>query len=226
MAAPLTTFLAVQVIGGALAQQLWFSQMSAAFATVPPPSPPSVPGASGGVTNTNSVTVVTTTSSAGFATVRTQSRGVPGPLTFSTTLLSVVITLGTMATTIGNFAALFWFGMWMGLNSKTTGMATLKTIVFVQIIPAFVITFGATMAASLFLIPSLFRGGSTGPGQMMLWFPVISAIITTMLYLAKNIGLIVWSWRKLHGQFRKRVLEEILPTLPPLAPPPVIVRNA
>lgn len=228
VAAPLIVLLAVQLTGGALAQHFWFSQMTGAAATMPAPrpAPTPMPGTTGSGTNTNSVTVVTTNRSVGFVTVSTQTSAAVGDLNFSTTLLSIVLTFATMVTTIGNLAALFWFGMWMGLNSKSTGMATLKTIVFVQIIPAFVITFVATLAAALFLIPNVFRAGSAGPTQMMLWFPMISAAITAALYLAKNIGLIVWARRKLHGQFRKRVLEEIVPTLPQMAAPPVIVRKA
>jgi hypothetical protein len=33
-----------------------------------------------------------------------------------------------------NLAALMWFGMWMGLTSKNASMATLKTVVFVQVL--------------------------------------------------------------------------------------------
>ena len=57
----------------------------------------------------------------------------------------VLAALAAVVTTVANLLALCWFGMWMGMTSRSANLATLKTILFVQIIPWFVIAFGSSM---------------------------------------------------------------------------------
>ena len=57
------------------------------------------------------------------------------------TVMAVATAVAAALSTAANLLALCWFGMWMGLTSRTANMATLKTILFVQVIPWFVMTF-------------------------------------------------------------------------------------
>jgi hypothetical protein len=63
-----------------------------------------------------------------------------------------------------NLIALIWFGLWMGLVSRNSLLATLKTIAFVQIIPWLVITFAGAMVIPLLALAGGFRGGAAGGG--------------------------------------------------------------
>jgi len=64
----------------------------------------------------------------------------PGFLAAGTLAFATLLTVGA------NLVALAWFGMWMGLNSKNTNLATLKTILFVEVIPWFVVVFTSAWA--------------------------------------------------------------------------------
>ena len=119
---------------------------------------------------------------------------------------------------LANLAALSWFGMWMGMTSKNSNLAALKTILFVQIIPWFVVSFASALALPLLLLPSLMKGASTAPAQMMVWYPLITSAVTTALCLSKDIAFVVWARRQLHSKFRERVVEPV--TTPRMAPPP------
>jgi len=117
-------------------------------------------------------------------------------------LLIVAITVAGTVTVIANVAALVWFGMWMGLTSRSANAATLKTIVFVQIIPWFVIS-----VASWTIIPMLWMRSwmsGTGASSMVLWYPLLISASSTVLSLAKDAGFWLWARRKLHSEFRQR----------------------
>ena len=104
-----------------------------------------------------------------------------------------------------NLIALAWFGMWMGLNSRNTNLATLKTILYVQLIPWFAVNFASGLIIPLLLLPTLMSGTSTPPASMMLWFPLLSTALATVLNLAKDLVFVTWSRRKLYGELRNRV---------------------
>ena len=55
------------------------------------------------------------------------------------TAMAVATALAAALSTAANLLALCWFGMWMGMTSRSANLATLKTILFVEIIPWFVI---------------------------------------------------------------------------------------
>src|SRR5437764_5561295 len=128
---PLAFCLAAQLLSAVLVQQMTWSRMATAI-----PASPTTNSASNTTSITNGsfgTTVITAQSTAGTATV--SGWGFRGPSIFETLAAS----LGATLTTAANFVALSWFGMWMGLNSKNTNLATLKTIAFVQIIPWFIV---------------------------------------------------------------------------------------
>jgi hypothetical protein len=58
-----------------------------------------------------------------------------------------------------NLLALSWFGMWAGVTSKKASLATLKTILFVQVIPWLVISFVSSFIAMLVVVPVMMTSG-------------------------------------------------------------------
>jgi hypothetical protein len=110
--------------------------------------------------------------------------------------------------------------MWMGLTSKSTNLATLKTILFVQIIPWLAISFGAGLMMPLVLIPAMISAGPSSPSNFMIWFPLIFAGLTASLAIGKNIGFIVWSRRRLDSRFREQAGPQT-PSARSRVPPPL-----
>ena len=102
--------------------------------------------------------------------------------------MTLVTAAAAALSTMGNLLALGWFGMWMGLISRTANLATLKTILFVQVIPWFVIAFCSTMAMALFMAKSVFSGSSTQPTWWLVWWPLVTAVVSTTLALIKELG--------------------------------------
>lgn len=215
---PLTLCLAVQLLGSFMAQQAWSG--IAATATTAPTAATTTTNA----TFATNIIVVRTAQRTGAATVPAAGGwGTPNHLV--TTVTSATGTLAVAA----NLIALIWFGMWMGLNSKNTSLATLKTILFVQIIPWFVISFASMLIVPLLLLPVLLpglSGSTTASSQIMAWYPLLTAGVATALYLIKDVAFSLWARRKLYSEFRERAsragapLPMALP--PPIAAPPVI----
>lgn len=104
-----------------------------------------------------------------------------------------------------NLLAIAWFGMWMGLTSKNTNLATLQTILYVQVLPWFVISFAVGMMIPLLLLPTLMSGATAPPSRIMLWYPILSTALAAVLNLAKDAFFVTWSRRRLHGELRERV---------------------
>jgi hypothetical protein len=115
---------------------------------------------------------------------------------------------------LGNMAALAWFGMWMGLTSKSVNFATLKTVLFVEVIP----WFGIMVASAFF---TLFTQVLVASSQIWLhWMPYISALLGAGLSLAKDFGFIVWTRQRLYSSFRERASRNWAQSqAPPLRPP-------
>ena len=119
-----------------------------------------------------------------------------------------------------NLLALLWFGMWMGLTSRNANLATLKTILFVQVIPWFVIAFAASMLVGLLMSGFALRAGSIPPASFFAWMPLLSALVAAAVAVAKDVGFIIWSRKKLHSCLREQAaLNPGQPRFP--APPPV-----
>jgi ABC-type transport system involved in multi-copper enzyme maturation permease subunit len=220
---PVLVLLIVQVTGAVFSQVSWSelsNQMNTAATAAKTATSASTNSVAG---STNQVLVWSTTVSVGKTTNsltggKTSARKSfiqnalsPGPL-----IRMVIMGLAVVWATTGNLLALCWFGMWMGLTSRSANLATLKTIVFVQVIPWFVIAFAGTFAAgALMASMSLFSGQPGG----FAWWPVLSAVVSTALALLKDIGFIIWARRRLNSEFREQVTRlpgQTRPDVPPI----------
>jgi len=90
---------------------------------------------------------------------------------------------------VTELCALSWFGMWMGLTTKKSNVAVIKTLGFVVILPWL-----AMMICQTF---TMFFIGLRG--NLPFWS---SALIMGGLSVAKDIFFIIWSRWKLHTAFR------------------------
>jgi hypothetical protein len=202
-------------------------QVATATATATPA--PASTNASGTVTFTMNVnqrsTVNTTVTVSGLtnSTTTTNALAAPAPARLPSTRQSVALTIvsATAATvsTLANLLAICWFGIWMGMTSRTTNLATLKTLLFVQVIPWFFIAFTATFLIGM-LVGKLVSGGQ--PATWLVWWPMLSAVTSACLALAKDIGFILWSRGKLYYSFREQATrtnaQPRFATPPPLPP--------
>ena len=167
------------------------------------------------------VTSAVATNQSGTATSRTVSVGAnvtvsgvvvtnaaPMPFTYqgriapNQAVMVVVAAAAAALRTGANLLALCWFGMWMGMTSRSANLATLKTFLFVQVIPWFVITFGASMGLGLLMATAAFRSSSAQPAAFFMWVPLVSALFGCGAAVAKDIGFIVWSRNKLRFSLR------------------------
>jgi hypothetical protein len=207
---PVALYLAVQLVAAIMASDA-MNQLFAAAAATPTPLP-----APTGTGSTNTTTVgftnVVTVSTAGGVTVSGTGWTTPG------ILVSLAIALAGTLTIAANLVALVWFGLWAGLTSRTTNIATLKTMALVQIIPWFAVSFASSMVVPLIMMPRLIGGGTWGP-QMMAWYPLITSAVATILYVGKDVGFILWARRNLYTKFRERAVYALAPIRP--APPPI-----
>ena len=68
---------------------------------------------------------------------------------------------------LAGLLAVAWFAMWMGVITRKLNMAVLKTLLFVYILPWFVLTFAQAIGFALFAFA--FRGG--GGMGVSIWIP-------------------------------------------------------
>lgn len=210
---PLVLCLATQLLGTFQAQQQTWGR----FGAVAPPATLAASKRSV-TTGTTNLSVVTTTTGTGTMAV-TVGGGLPLPNQFVSAAVSVAGTL----VVIGNLVALIWVGMWMGLNSKNANVSTLKTILFVQVIPWFIVSFASTLVVTLVLMPGLIRRGSIAPAVwIMTWYPLLTSAFATVLYVTKDAAFWFWARRKLHSEFRQRASRTVASV--PLALPPPLPR--
>jgi hypothetical protein len=152
--------------------------------------------------------------------------GGPGAVTDTAKWAILLVCVAVATISIGlNLAALLWSGMWMGLTSKTTGLAVLKTIAFVQVIPWFAISFLSGILLMLISFSQVFRGTVTaGNTSFTLLIPLFMTIVPAALAIAKDIGFILWARRRLYGCPRERAIWNLRATyvipepMPPSAP--------
>jgi ABC-2 family transporter protein len=217
---PLLLWLLLIFAGTFLQQLGTMAQMSAAMATAATPT----------TTNTTTITTRSTTVTVKmgpFSSIR--SLATAGGIKLSEYFLSAAMALATTLTVLGNLAALSWFGMWAGLNSKSANIATLKTLAFVQVIPWFGIAIASNMIfLPLMLWPALNTKLSGGGALAYIWYPLISTSVATMLALIKDTIFILWARKKLRTKFRDCILpvvtsvhEKLPPPLPRVATPVV-----
>ncbi len=220
-AVPIGLYLAAQLLATVMAYGA--SEEFAASMPTPPAPPP--PMTVTNVTSSNNTTIISTTTSTGVVVAKPT-----GAMRFSFgsgdgpgLLATVMMSLGAVVTLGASLVALWWFGMWMGLTTKNANLATLKTLLFVQIIPWFAISFAVGMLVPMLIIPSLIAGGGGGaPTMVMTWFPLLSSAFTTALALAKDIGFILWSRKRLHAHLRDRAADISSYILPPAIPQPTV----
>ena len=124
---------------------------------------------------------------------------------------------------LADLLAVGWFGMWMGLTTKKTTMAVVKTFVFVVVLPWLASIFLQGILVS-FLAFSTGFGGSFG---VLVWWlrPALSVTFT----VGKDIFFIRWSRRKLLTGMRdgasrdsRMVVSQRPPRLPASSKPPRI----
>jgi hypothetical protein len=189
---PLSLFLVAQLLGSILAQQA-----TANLVAAPPTRPPPVAVAAtptGG--STNSAVVARTNTVAPARPVRISS-----PYGQSNLAVTVVQSAASVLATVVSLVALAWFGMWMGLTSKSVNLATLKTILYVQVIPWFIISFLSALLVPLFLVRHL----SGGSAQFAGWVPLIMGGASLLLSLCKDLVFLFWARGRLRSRFRERV---------------------
>jgi ABC-type transport system involved in multi-copper enzyme maturation permease subunit len=181
-AVPLLLFLAAYSVSTFMTyDQLWQLTASATTAT---------PTATNTMAGTN-ITVVTKT----VGTIPGAAAGTTG--TPPQLLVIAMSAAGTVAVLM-NAIALVWFAMWMGLTSKNTSLATLKTIFWLQILPWFAISFLASSLVGFLLF--LFPKKTTT--SAIFWFPMASAAFGILLSLAKDVFFYFWARRRLDLRFR------------------------
>lgn len=187
---PLVLCLATLWLGAVLTQYSAWSQ-TAAIAPAPP-----TPTAVTNATTTTNLAAPAVTTRFGVAGLKVASLAWVG-LNPQGILVPVALASASFLTVAANLVALGWYGMWMGLNSKSTNLATLKTVLFVQIIPWFFIMFASVLSLPLFVMPML-RGG----GQMIFWYPIVTTAMMTLLCLAKDAFFILYAKGKLNARLR------------------------
>jgi ABC-type transport system involved in cytochrome c biogenesis permease component len=179
-------------------------------------------GAKTTITNTTTTTVTTNAPSA--ATTIT----VPPTVNFDYEIYQIVGLITSGINFPADLIALACFGMWMGLTTKKTNLAVIKTLVFVLVLPWLALMFVQGMLMALGTFTMMGRaGGMSGGIFRFFWIPTL---IVCALNLGKDVVFSVWSWRKLHSDFRAEVSQTRglvfrqppLPVPPPVNVPPVI----
>jgi hypothetical protein len=122
-----------------------------------------------------------------------------------------------------NISALSWFGTWAGLKSRTVGLATLKTLAIVQVLPGMCISFVAALSMYAVMIPIMM--GKKSPAFMQ-YFMLLQALVSTVLTLGKDAFFIHYAHKKLKNNLRADTAggETFSFTVPPViaAPPPIL----
>ena len=144
------------------------------------------------------------------ASTNAANQGTPAPTSSSTVStgqqagMGLVTAVASAASATANLLALCWFGMWMGLTSRSPNLATLKTLLFVQIIPWFIITFVTSVGVGVLMMIAFVPTGASRSATWFTWWPVFNLILSASLALTKDIGFILWSRKKLHSSFRQQ----------------------
>ena len=223
-APPILIILLVNAAGSGVLMREQFNVMT------PPvvlPAPAGTTNATGGAA-TNSGTVVLGTGSVTLSmSVTPGGPGGPGgPM--ATWGVIAIIAFGLVGSAV-NLIALGWFGMWMGLTSRNFTGAALKTLLFVQVLPALGIGFLTAISIPLvFFATGMNRGAGPAAGFLtssIAWMPVLVTGFHGLLSLLKDLAFIGWSRRQLTFGFRERALQfqgtpAVMPP-PRLAPPQV-----
>ena len=122
-------------------------------------------------------------------------------------VLPLLIGLLSAVTTLANVVSLVWVGMWFGLTNRRTSIATLKSLGFVQVLPALAISVVSTLLAALITFGQFAARGTAPSNLVMMSFPLIMAGISSILSLGKDAAFLVWASRRLRDQFREKAAQ-------------------
>jgi hypothetical protein len=141
----------------------------------------------------------------------------------------------TAVVTGANLVTLCWFGMWMGMTSKNANFATLKTILFVQVIPWIVIYFASSILTYMVFIPTLMKATTSANANAAItsgfaWFPLVFSAVAGVLFIGKDVFFSLLARRRLYSSFREMAVRAVAPvhtaalgTAPrPLTAPPSV----
>jgi ABC-type transport system involved in multi-copper enzyme maturation permease subunit len=157
-------------------------------------------------TGPSSTTVASGTNSAKVYTYNSYSAMVSTAWNPQAAALAAAYTLIGTATTAANLIAIAWFGLWMGMTSRNSPLATLKTLGLVQVAPLLVIWF--TTGILIFgLMMSQFTTGRNQAAKWTTsiaeWIPLIMASLVFIFSLVKDIAFSAWARGKLRSSFRQ-----------------------
>ncbi len=144
----------------------------------------------------------------------------PGMRSGAGWILFLAGTAGALSITVFNLIAITWFGMWMGLSSRNANMAALKTIAFVQVIPALVLGFLSGLITVLVMLPSIIRTSGATTGSMNVLGSATIVLVPALLAVSKDLFFIIWARRRLYRGFREvaaRAHRVVLPVPPRVA---------
>jgi hypothetical protein len=152
---------------------------------------------------------------------------------YSALISAVIAGVAGVVQAGANLWAISWFGMWMGMTSKNLGYATLKTLLFVQVIPALVISFSSGILSMVIIMPKLMSAAasqsSTAGITIATFMPVLMTVVPAVLSVAKDVGFFFWAREKLHRSFRDQATRTYAPlhvyparaATPPIISPPI-----
>jgi ABC-type transport system involved in cytochrome c biogenesis permease component len=143
-------------------------------------------------------------------------------------VLSVAMAVVSGISIAANLLALSWYGMWTGLTSSNARLASLKTLVVVQVIPWLGIVFVSTFAGSLLAFSySVITAASS---TVAITFPLMIGAVSAALAVGKDVCFIIWARKKLFTSFHEQVLRGVSPArvarirmAPPRIPAPPII---
>lgn len=125
-------------------------------------------------------------------------------------IMQIIAGMGSLVTFVTGLFALGWFGMWMGLTSKKINPAIIKTLVFVDLLPAIALTFlnGLLMFGMMF-------------AKMPAW---ASSVVVVAVQVAVDLAFIRVARRRLLTCFRE--IASNASGAPPVAKPPPLPPTA
>ena len=144
--------------------------------------------------------------------------------------MALVAAAAAALSTVGGLLALGWFGMWMGLTSRTANLADLENDTFCSNHSLVCHRVWFHHGDGSFYGEICFGLSSSQPTWWLIWWPLLSAVLISALALTKDIAFIVWSRKRLYTSFRERAARGVGQTgfvAPPPSPltipsPPVI----
>jgi ABC-type transport system involved in multi-copper enzyme maturation permease subunit len=134
------------------------------------------------------------------------SKAGPASVGFNNVHYMTANLVATFIEIITLFPALAWFGMWMGVTTRKTSIAILKTIVFVVVLP-FVLDMLLQGFGMLLIVQFLYKAGTAGP--MPFW---LNTAFGGGFQIVKNIAFIVVSRYLLVTRFRAAAIRATSPT--------------